>query len=325
MLLARVRAVPAAAAGCRYVRRETEGQTLRSCDGILCGVSAQTTTSMAVTIGESPCPVPCAIAGPYRHAALRSAGFSRKLARAGHNNDSRAGTPRSSALRSMRRQSGRKAWLQPSRVSRRSSPRSASKLFLDGAVVAFHQLSLEVRRNEIMCVVGPSGCGKTTLLRCIAGLTDLSSGKLLRARQAGAGRPPDGVAMVFQHFGLLPWKTVLRQRRVRAGDGAARRGPRSSERVTHYLELVGLTGFESALSLSALRRHAAARRAGARARDEPVGPADGRAVRRARRADPRDPAGGTAAADGAARTSARPWCSSPTRSTRRSCSATASR
>ncbi len=85
---------------------------------------------------------------------------------------------------------------------------NASKLFLDGAVVAFHQLSLEVKRNEIMCVVGPSGCGKTTLLRCIAGLTDLSSGKLLVHGKPVAGRPPDGVAMVFQHFGLLPWKTV---------------------------------------------------------------------------------------------------------------------
>ena len=53
----------------------------------------------------------------------------------------------------------------------------ASKLFLDGAVVAFHQLSFEVKRDEIMCVVGPSGCGKTTLLRCVAGLTDLSGGR----------------------------------------------------------------------------------------------------------------------------------------------------
>ena len=83
-----------------------------------------------------------------------------------------------------------------------------SKLFLDGTVVAFHQLSLAVKRDEIMCVVGPSGCGKTTLLRCIAGLTDLSSGKLLVHGKPVAGRPPDGVAMVFQHFGLLPWKTV---------------------------------------------------------------------------------------------------------------------
>ena len=56
---------------------------------------------------------------------------------------------------------------------------NAAKMFLDGAVVAFRQLSFAVQRNEILCVVGPSGCGKTTLLRCIAGLTDLSSGELL--------------------------------------------------------------------------------------------------------------------------------------------------
>src|SRR5262249_56381537 len=65
----------------------------------------------------------------------------------------------------------------------------ASKLFLDGAVVAFHQLSLAVKRNAIMCVVGPSGCGKTTLLRSIAGLTDLSSGKLLVHGKAVGARP----------------------------------------------------------------------------------------------------------------------------------------
>ncbi len=120
---------------------------------------------------------------------------------------------------------------------------NASKLFLDGAVVAFHQLSLAVRRNEIMCVVGPSGCGKTTLLRCIAGLTDLSSGELLVHGKPVAGRPPDGVAMVFQHFGLLPWKTVFDN----AAFGLAMAGvprPDIKARVTHYLELVGLTGFE---------------------------------------------------------------------------------
>ena len=96
----------------------------------------------------------------------------------------------------------------------------ASKLFLDGAVVAFHQLSIAIQANEILCIVGPSGCGKTTFLRCIAGLTDISSGSLLVQGKPVTG-PPDGVAMVFQHFGLLPWK-----------------------RVGHYLELAGLTGFE---------------------------------------------------------------------------------
>ena len=120
---------------------------------------------------------------------------------------------------------------------------AASKLFLDGAVVAFHQLSLAVRGDEIMCVVGPSGCGKTTLLRCIAGLTELSSGKLTVQGKPVVGRPPDGVAMVFQHFGLLPWKTVHEN----AAFGLAMAGTPAAEvqrRVGHYLDLVGLSGFE---------------------------------------------------------------------------------
>jgi NitT/TauT family transport system ATP-binding protein len=119
----------------------------------------------------------------------------------------------------------------------------ASKLFLDGAVVAFHQLSLSVRRDEIICVVGPSGCGKTTLLRCIAGLTDLSGGRVLVHGKPVDGRPPDGVAMVFQHFGLLPWKTVFDN----AAFGLAMAGVAREEikaRVGHYLDLVGLSGFE---------------------------------------------------------------------------------
>ena len=120
---------------------------------------------------------------------------------------------------------------------------AASKLFLDGTVVAFHRLSLEVRRNEILCVVGPSGCGKTTLLRCIAGLTDLSDGEILVQGKPVKGAPPDGVAMVFQQFGLLPWKTVYDN----AAFGLAMAGvsrARIKERVDHYLDLVGLAGFE---------------------------------------------------------------------------------
>ena len=120
--------------------------------------------------------------------------------------------------------------------------RNASKLFLDGAVVAFRALDLTVRDKEILCIVGPSGCGKTTFLRCIAGLTDLTGGELLVAGAPVAG-PPQGVAMVFQHFGLLPWKTVFDN----AAFGLAMAGVSRAEikaRVTNYLDLVGLTGFE---------------------------------------------------------------------------------
>jgi NitT/TauT family transport system ATP-binding protein len=119
---------------------------------------------------------------------------------------------------------------------------NASKVFLDGTVVAFHQLNLAVRQQEILCIVGPSGCGKTTLLRCIAGLTDLSGGRLMVHGQPVAG-PPPGVAMVFQHFGLLPWKTVYEN----AAFGLAMAGTPAAtikQRVGHYLDVVGLTGFE---------------------------------------------------------------------------------
>ena len=120
--------------------------------------------------------------------------------------------------------------------------RNASKLFLDGAVVAFRQLTLNVRHQEILCIVGPSGCGKTTFLRCIGGLLDLSVGEILISGKKVAG-PPAGVAMVFQHFGLLPWKTVYQN--AAFGLAMAREpSVRIDERVRHYLDLVGLTGFE---------------------------------------------------------------------------------
>jgi NitT/TauT family transport system ATP-binding protein len=118
----------------------------------------------------------------------------------------------------------------------------ASKLFLDGSVVAFQDLSVTVRAQEILCVVGPSGCGKTTFLRCVAGLTELNSGAL-SVHGAPVQGPPAGVAMVFQHFGLLPWKTVYDN----AAFGLTISGApkeRIAERVGHYLRLVGLAGFE---------------------------------------------------------------------------------
>ncbi len=119
---------------------------------------------------------------------------------------------------------------------------NASKLFLDGTVVAFHQLSMAVRHHEILCIVGPSGCGKTTFLRCIAGLTDISGGSLTVGGRSVTGAP-EGVAMVFQHFGLLPWKTVYDNAAFGLAMAGAPAG-RIKERVAHYLDLVGLTGFE---------------------------------------------------------------------------------
>jgi NitT/TauT family transport system ATP-binding protein len=118
----------------------------------------------------------------------------------------------------------------------------ASKLFLEGTVVAFRNVELNVRSNEVLCIVGPSGCGKTTLLRCIGGLLPPSSGQVLIDGQI-VSSPRPGVAIVFQHFGLLPWKTVVDN--VAFGlkiAGVSR--PQLAERVERYIHLVGLAGFE---------------------------------------------------------------------------------
>src|ERR671925_1165519 len=119
----------------------------------------------------------------------------------------------------------------------------ASKLFLEGTVVAFRNVDLQIKTQEVLCVVGPSGCGKTTLLRCIGGLLAPTSGQVLIDGQA-VDCPRAGVAIVFQHFGLLPWKTVVDN--VAFGlkiAGVSRQ--QLAERVEHYIRLVGLAGFEN--------------------------------------------------------------------------------
>jgi NitT/TauT family transport system ATP-binding protein len=119
----------------------------------------------------------------------------------------------------------------------------ATRTFLDGAVVAFQDLDLEIQSNESLCVVGPSGCGKTTLLRCLAGLIQPSEGTVFLDDQP-VRRPSPEVAMVFQHFGLFPWKTVLDN----VAYGLKLRGVQKSQwhaAARPYLDLVGLSHCES--------------------------------------------------------------------------------
>ena len=118
----------------------------------------------------------------------------------------------------------------------------ATKTFVDGAVIAFENIDLEIKTNEALCVVGPSGCGKTTLLRCLAGLTQPSEGAVYLDEQR-LTQPSPSVAMVFQQFGLFPWKTVADN----VAYGLKLRGtPRTKCRtmIEPYLQLVGLSGFE---------------------------------------------------------------------------------
>jgi len=76
--------------------------------------------------------------------------------------------------------------------------------------VAVERLDLEVQAGEFMVLVGPSGCGKSTTLRMIAGLEDISEGRLLiGGRDVTHAEPHErDIAMVFQSYALYPHMTV---------------------------------------------------------------------------------------------------------------------
>ena len=113
-----------------------------------------------------------------------------------------------------------------------------------GNLQVFKDITFDVREREIVTIVGPSGCGKTTLLRCLDGLIPVSEGSIT-VDGAAVTKPVPGIDMVFQHFGLFPWKTV--RQNIAYGlklAGIAAAGIK--ERVPAFIELVGLRGFEDA-------------------------------------------------------------------------------
>jgi NitT/TauT family transport system ATP-binding protein len=129
-----------------------------------------------------------------------------------------------------------------------SSPEAAPIICVEGLTKRYGDrtvlsgVSFDVAGGEIVSIVGPSGCGKTTLLRCVAGLTAPSDGRVTIAGRE-VTEPPEGVGMVFQHFGLFPWKTVFGN--VAYGltvSGMARRDV--EPRVRELIRMVGLEGFE---------------------------------------------------------------------------------
>ncbi|HZF17538.1 MAG TPA: ABC transporter ATP-binding protein [Steroidobacteraceae bacterium] len=77
-----------------------------------------------------------------------------------------------------------------------------------GSTVALQNVDLAVAPNEFVTLVGASGCGKSTLLRIVGGLERQSSGEV-RIDGVPAIGPGVDRAMVFQHYSLYPWLTVM--------------------------------------------------------------------------------------------------------------------
>lgn len=109
-------------------------------------------------------------------------------------------------------------------------------------VAVLDNVSFSLRPDEFVCLVGPSGCGKSTLLRMIAGLEKIDSGRILFHGEPII-KPSPKIAMVFQLFGLLPWKTALENVELPLEVLGVPREIRVHT-AEEYLLMVGLEGFE---------------------------------------------------------------------------------
>ncbi len=148
-------------------------------------------------------------------------------------------------------------------------------------LLVLNDINFTLKEGEIVGLLGRSGSGKSTLLRLISGLARPTAGSVMYRGKPVTG-PAPGIAMVFQTFALFPWLTVLENVQL----GLEALGLPEAEirrRALAGIDLIGLDGYESALSARTVGRHAAARRLCPRSGRQSQHPADGRAVLRARR------------------------------------------
>ena len=110
-------------------------------------------------------------------------------------------------------------------------------------ISALDSFDIDVEEGEFLSIVGPSGCGKSTFLNILLGLLKPDSGEVLMHGKKIVG-PGSDRAMVFQEFGLLPWRTV--QHNIELGLELKRSAAAKRRAVAERLiSLVGLNGFES--------------------------------------------------------------------------------
>ena len=126
--------------------------------------------------------------------------------------------------------------------------RSLTKVFYEdpkeqtNELLVLDNVSFTVPRKQFVCLLGPSGCGKTTLLRIVVGLNQADGGEVLVDGHAVKGTGQDR-CMVFQNYGLLPWRSV----RDNVEFGLEVRGEPAAERRAvgqRSIQKVGLEGFE---------------------------------------------------------------------------------
>src|SRR4029079_4645257 len=112
----------------------------------------------------------------------------------------------------------------------------------DGVLTAVDDVSFGVVPGEFLSVIGPSGCGKSTLFNVIGGLLGGYDGRVSVAGETVRGAH-DSIGKIFQEESTFPWRTVIDNVAFPleiAGMAKAER----LERARHFVDLVGLDGFE---------------------------------------------------------------------------------
>lgn len=111
-----------------------------------------------------------------------------------------------------------------------------------GSVPVVDDVILSVRENELLVLFGPGQCGKSTMINCMAGLENVTGGTVKVDGKLVTKPGPDR-GVVYQRMALFPWLTVMGNVEY----GPKVRGIPKKERrelAQHYIDLVGLTGFE---------------------------------------------------------------------------------
>ena len=129
-------------------------------------------------------------------------------------------------------------------LNKRMEINGISKTFYSdkGYFTAIKDVSFDVNEGEFLVILGPGRCGKTVLLNIIAGLEQQTEGKVVYNGREWKGVNPE-ISMVFQKLALMPFKTVMENVELGLKFRGMSKGQRR-EIAQHYIELVGLKGFE---------------------------------------------------------------------------------
>ena len=112
-----------------------------------------------------------------------------------------------------------------------------------GPVRVIDEVTLQVHENELLVLFGPGQCGKSTMINCMSGL-ETATGGTVEVSGKWVEKPGPDRGVVYQRMALFPWLTVM---------GNVEYGPKvrgipkkeRRERAQHYIDLVGLKGFEN--------------------------------------------------------------------------------